>query len=240
MPSRAIDAVTSTTVGRPWVALERHDRLVLLRGGAIGVVARDRNAVLLRERRDALAVVHPVGRERDHVQAPFLLRRCDQLCQVLLGAAERWVRERLLPRRERGFGQRDDGETCCSSEAALQQLAPPDPLLLEPSEELVLLLLEIFHGHLPRVVVPSGDRTPSAGGSAIGSPVVDSPWRADGEWLRAALHAHSTSSDGELAPRALARHYARAGYDVVALTDHWHRSVAPSTAGARSSFRASS
>ena len=58
---------------------------------------------------------------------------------------------------------------------------------------------------------------------------MDSPWRADGEWLRAALHVHSTSSDGELAPRALARHYARAGYDVVALTDHWHRSVAPST-----------
>jgi hypothetical protein len=35
---------------------------------------------------------------------------------------------------------------------------------------------------------------------------------------------------GELAPRALARHYGRAGYDVVALTDHWHRSVAPSSA----------
>ncbi len=30
-------------------------------------------------------------------------------------------------------------------------------------------------------------------------------------------------------PRALARHYGRAGYDVVALTDHWHRSDAPSS-----------
>ena len=56
-----------------------------------------------------------------------------------------------------------------------------------------------------------------------------SPWRSDGEWLRAALHTHTTSSDGELAPRAVARHYGRAGYDVVALTDHWHRSTAPST-----------
>jgi len=60
---------------------------------------------------------------------------------------------------------------------------------------------------------------------------VGSPWRADGEWLRAALHTHTTNSDGELAPRAVARHYGRAGYDVVALTDHWHRSVAPSTPG---------
>jgi hypothetical protein len=40
---------------------------------------------------------------------------------------------------------------------------------------------------------------------------------------------HTSNSDGELAPRALARHYGRAGYDVVALTDHWHRSEAPSS-----------
>ena len=40
---------------------------------------------------------------------------------------------------------------------------------------------------------------------------------------------HTTNSDGELAPRALARHYERAGYDVIALTDHWHRSEAPSS-----------
>ena len=40
---------------------------------------------------------------------------------------------------------------------------------------------------------------------------------------------YTTNSDGELAPRALARHYGRAGYDVVALTDHWHRSEAPSS-----------
>ena len=55
-----------------------------------------------------------------------------------------------------------------------------------------------------------------------------------------ALHAHTTNSDGELAPRALARHYERAGYDVVALTDHWHRSDAPSTDRRSSCSRASS
>src|SRR6185503_17016246 len=60
---------------------------------------------------------------------------------------------------------------------------------------------------------------------------VVSPWRAEGgEWLRAALHAHSTNSDGELSARGVTQHYGRGGYDVVGLTDHWHRSEAPSTA----------
>ncbi len=47
------------------------------------------------------------------------------------------------------------------------------------------------------------------------------PWTSDGMWLRCALHAHTTRSDGELAPRHLAHHYARAAYDVLAITDHW-------------------
>ena len=59
---------------------------------------------------------------------------------------------------------------------------------------------------------------------------MESPWKAQGAWLRAALHTHSTNSDGELSPRDVVRHYVRAGYHVVALTDHWHRSVARSTA----------
>lgn len=53
------------------------------------------------------------------------------------------------------------------------------------------------------------------------------PWRSDGAWLRCALHTHSTRSDGELAPRNLARHYERAGYDVLAVTDHWRITGAP-------------
>jgi hypothetical protein len=47
------------------------------------------------------------------------------------------------------------------------------------------------------------------------------PFAATGEWLRCALHAHTTASDGEAPPPALAAHYARAGYDVLATTDHW-------------------
>ena len=55
------------------------------------------------------------------------------------------------------------------------------------------------------------------------------PWQVRGPWLRCALHAHTTNSDGELAPRALVKHYERAGYDVLAVTDHWFRSDPPST-----------
>ncbi|WP_328353834.1 CehA/McbA family metallohydrolase [Mycobacterium sp. NBC_00419] len=47
----------------------------------------------------------------------------------------------------------------------------------------------------------------------------------DGEWLRCALHAHSTVSDGDLPPKAVARQYATAGFDVLALTDHWRLAV---------------
>jgi len=55
--------------------------------------------------------------------------------------------------------------------------------------------------------------------------VFDSP----GTWFRCALHAHTTNSDGELAPEFLVRHYEWAGYDVLAITDHWARTVEPST-----------
>lgn len=55
------------------------------------------------------------------------------------------------------------------------------------------------------------------------------PWTAAGEWLRCALHAHTTSSDGELAAGALVKHYERAGYDVLAITDHWVRTEEAST-----------
>lgn len=54
-------------------------------------------------------------------------------------------------------------------------------------------------------------------------------WQAEAGWLRCALHAHTTNSDGELAPRMLVKHYERAGYDVLAVTDHWFRSDPPST-----------
>ena len=60
---------------------------------------------------------------------------------------------------------------------------------------------------------------------------MNNPWSTSGSWLRCALHAHTTNSDGELAPRALVKHYERAGYQVLAVTDHWCRSDPPSTDG---------
>jgi len=40
------------------------------------------------------------------------------------------------------------------------------------------------------------------------------------EWLRGNLHTHSTNSDGETDPVTTAEHYARLGYDFLAITDH--------------------
>ncbi|HVC87351.1 MAG TPA: CehA/McbA family metallohydrolase [Gaiellaceae bacterium] len=55
------------------------------------------------------------------------------------------------------------------------------------------------------------------------------PFDAPGEWFRCALHTHTTNSDGDLAPAALVRHYDWAGYDVLAISDHWVRTDEPST-----------
>jgi hypothetical protein len=55
------------------------------------------------------------------------------------------------------------------------------------------------------------------------------PFEGDGVWLRCALHAHTTNSDGEMSPDMLVRHYEWAGFDVLAITDHWVRTVEHST-----------
>jgi hypothetical protein len=60
-------------------------------------------------------------------------------------------------------------------------------------------------------------------------PVLPTPFDAEGAWLRCALHAHTTNSDGELPPEMLVRHYDWAGFDVLAITDHWVRTDEKST-----------
>ncbi len=74
-----------------------------------------------------------------------------------------------------------------------------------------------------------GTRTPPPSFQTLPATAVGmiEPWTAPGSWLRCALHAHSTRSDGELSARNLARHYERAGYDVLAVTDHWRITGAP-------------
>jgi hypothetical protein len=42
-----------------------------------------------------------------------------------------------------------------------------------------------------------------------------------GRFFRGNLHTHSTRSDGRLAPEEVVRHYRDAGYDFIALTDHF-------------------
>lgn len=42
-----------------------------------------------------------------------------------------------------------------------------------------------------------------------------------GRFFRGNLHTHSTNSDGALAPAEVCRRYAEAGYDFIALTDHF-------------------
>jgi hypothetical protein len=44
----------------------------------------------------------------------------------------------------------------------------------------------------------------------------------DGVWLKCQFHAHTTNSDGDPTPAGLCDHYLRAGFDVLAITDHWH------------------
>ncbi|MGZ6544820.1 MAG: CehA/McbA family metallohydrolase [Actinomycetota bacterium] len=54
-------------------------------------------------------------------------------------------------------------------------------------------------------------------------------WDGDGIWLKTALHTHTSDTDGELPPRAVAEHYEWAGFDVVAITDHWTLTSVPSS-----------
>ena len=56
-----------------------------------------------------------------------------------------------------------------------------------------------------------------------------SAFESPGSWLRCALHAHTTNSDGALPPDKLVSHDEWAGFDVLAITDHWVRTVEPST-----------
>jgi hypothetical protein len=46
------------------------------------------------------------------------------------------------------------------------------------------------------------------------------PFEAPGRWLRANLHTHTTTSDGEFSAAERARQYREAGYQVLAITDH--------------------
>lgn len=46
------------------------------------------------------------------------------------------------------------------------------------------------------------------------------PFGAPGQWFKANLHTHSTCSDGDVSPEVRAVQYRKAGYNVLAITDH--------------------
>ena len=48
----------------------------------------------------------------------------------------------------------------------------------------------------------------------------DNPFRTEGLWLKGALHAHTTESDGSLSPDEVVRAYREDGFDFLVLTDH--------------------
>jgi hypothetical protein len=52
--------------------------------------------------------------------------------------------------------------------------------------------------------------------------VFENPFAAPGRWYRANLHAHTTISDGDISPPDAVEFYRRAGYQILAITDHWH------------------
>ncbi len=47
------------------------------------------------------------------------------------------------------------------------------------------------------------------------------PFQQEGHWYKAALHVHTTTSDGDVDVATRLAQYRQAGYKVVAVTDHW-------------------
>ena len=47
------------------------------------------------------------------------------------------------------------------------------------------------------------------------------PFEQEGKWYKAALHAHTTTSDGDVDVPTRIGQYRKLGYDIAAITDHW-------------------
>ena len=50
--------------------------------------------------------------------------------------------------------------------------------------------------------------------------ILVNPFELPGRWYKANLHTYTSSSDGAISPEARVAQYRRAGYEVLALTDH--------------------
>jgi hypothetical protein len=58
-------------------------------------------------------------------------------------------------------------------------------------------------------------------------PQLTNPFGAAGNWYRGNLHCHTTNSDGAMPPDRLVAHYSYAGWDFLAITDHWRVTTFP-------------
>ncbi len=63
----------------------------------------------------------------------------------------------------------------------------------------------------------------SAAGDGSVPLVGDLPFDKPGRFYKGNLHSHSTNSEGTLPPKELARLYREAGYDFLAVTDHFRQ-----------------
>lgn len=57
--------------------------------------------------------------------------------------------------------------------------------------------------------------------TAAKTPAIVNPFSLEGKWYKAALHVHTTTSDGDVEVAVRLSQYRELGYDVVAVTDHW-------------------
>lgn len=64
-------------------------------------------------------------------------------------------------------------------------------------------------------------RAADGSASAVPAAVLANPFEQEGRWYKAALHVHTTTSDGDVDVATRLGQYREAGYDVVAVTDHW-------------------
>ena len=69
-----------------------------------------------------------------------------------------------------------------------------------------------------RAAAQGAPPSPAAGGKA---PPPCNPFAREGNWYKTALHVHTTTSDGDVDVPTRLRQYREAGFDVVAITDHW-------------------
>ena len=184
------------------------------------------------------AVVRPVGRKGDGIQVAFLLGLLHELGE-LDACGRAWAGLRPPLRAARAAGERERiVRPAPADDTATKQGTPIDTLLFQTAQELVFLLLEVFHVTSVRTLGRSYVNCEQAQLRATRSTRLPrsrrlagmaDPWSSGGSWLRCALHAHTTESDGEMPPASLVIHYERAGYDVLALTDHWKITESPST-----------